>query len=266
MPDIDAELLELEIPIEDADVIKQRSVKEEWLVANFLPEKTLTVISAQRGAMKTYFAYGLSVAVASGESFLGLPTKQRTVLYFDRDNPEVVINKRLRMMGSPEGFKLWCKNLPEHAKYPPPPVDTAKGQLRYAHLIKKYQPNPLLIFDVFQEFYSSGKDKNKDVDMMPVVDAYIRLVQLGCTIVYLHHRVIHSIKNQADASPKGKGSSVIEEKPDNSFIISPDKVKGNIFLENTKCRLDIIPRRKIRMQEDHFAGGWSWIDVSEGDE
>lgn len=264
--DVDGQLIDLETPLEDAQSIRDRSVDCQWLVENLLPEKTLTVISAKRGSMKTFFAYGLAVAVASGVPFLGRDTKRRHVIYCDNDNPEVVIHKRLNMMGSPEGFHLWCGKLPEHKKNPPPPIDSAKGQLKYSRLIERFQPNPLLIFDTFSQFYSPGRRPNKDEDMRPVITAYNKLVALGCTILYLHHCSITSEAGKPVRAFKGKGSTVIEDDPDNAYILHPGAHKGDIYMYCEKNRLDFVPTRKLHMMEDFHFGGYTWDDVSEGTE
>lgn len=262
---IDDALAGIDIPIESAQAIRERSVEAEWLVENFLPEKTLTVISAKRGSMKTFFAYGLAVAVASGEAFLGRETKKRAVIYCDNDNPEVVIHKRVNMMGSPEGFNIWAKKLPEHQKNPPPPVDSPQGQIKYSNLIKRFQPCPLLIFDTFSLFYSAGKNLNHDVDMRSVTTAYNKLVAQNCTIVYLHHCSIGMEKGKPVRPLKGKGSTVIEDDPDNAYILHPTADKNAILMYCEKNRLDMVPTRKLRMLRE-YTGMYGWVDISEGDE
>ena len=50
------------------------------------------------GEGKTFLAQGMGLAVSRGEPFLGMPCKQRPVLYLDLENPAFMVQSRMRTL------------------------------------------------------------------------------------------------------------------------------------------------------------------------
>jgi RecA-family ATPase len=67
-------------------LITESTEPPRWLVRDLLYQQSLICIAGVPGVGKSVFSYSLAVAVASGQSFLGLPTAQGKVLYFDEEN------------------------------------------------------------------------------------------------------------------------------------------------------------------------------------
>jgi hypothetical protein len=66
-----------------------------WPVPGFIPEGFVTVLAADGGTGKSYLALELSVCLALGLPFLGIPVTQRKVLYLDFELDEMEQKRRL---------------------------------------------------------------------------------------------------------------------------------------------------------------------------
>ena len=63
----------------------------EWVVDEIIPTNTVTLINSVSGAGKSILAAHLAICVLTGKSWLGLPTRQGRVGYWDQDNPDSVL-------------------------------------------------------------------------------------------------------------------------------------------------------------------------------
>lgn len=57
--------------------------KIEWLIADLVPLRAVTLLTAASGTGKTWLAYAIAAAVAHGQRFLDREVRQRPVLYLD---------------------------------------------------------------------------------------------------------------------------------------------------------------------------------------
>ena len=78
----------------------------EWLVEDLIAARSVTLITAESGTGKTWFAYWLAAAIARGLPILGREVGQRPVLYLDAENPLSVVKQRLSEMGVGETPEL----------------------------------------------------------------------------------------------------------------------------------------------------------------
>ena len=77
------------------------------LVDRVLVPGHMTLLVAPRGLGKTHLAMALSIALATGGTFLGQQLKQARVLYIDRDNPVRELKRRARAWNAePAGENL----------------------------------------------------------------------------------------------------------------------------------------------------------------
>src|SRR4051794_13216189 len=70
-----------------------------YLVDGFIEQGTITVLTADTGAGKSWVAMALSVCVATGQSFLDRAVAKGCVMYVDEENPRRIPHSRLRALG-----------------------------------------------------------------------------------------------------------------------------------------------------------------------
>src|SRR5271156_3704646 len=70
----------------------------DWVAESLIPDGAITLLCGDSGVGKSTLALALAGAVAHGQPFLGRSTKQRGVLYVDRENPDYVVQARVRSL------------------------------------------------------------------------------------------------------------------------------------------------------------------------
>ena len=78
----------------------------EWLIEDLVPLSGVTLLTAASGTGKTWLAYAMASAVATGRSFLERDVVQRPVLYLDGENPLAVVKRNLNDLGVSETKQL----------------------------------------------------------------------------------------------------------------------------------------------------------------
>ena len=82
-----------------------------WLVEDLVPDIGGGFIAGFSKIGKTWFVLDLLLAVASGKSFLGLPTKKGKAIYLGAEGNGTDIKKRLNMLS--KGRKIRSESLAE---------------------------------------------------------------------------------------------------------------------------------------------------------
>lgn len=77
----------------------------DWVVENIVVAGEATLLIADGGAGKSFFAMALSLAVAGGEPFLGNPVKQGRVMYVDEEGSPDLALQRLYQLGATDEQK-----------------------------------------------------------------------------------------------------------------------------------------------------------------
>lgn len=153
-------------------------VDVEYIVQGFIPRKSVVIIAAPSGGMKSYLALDIGHRVSCGEPFAGRKTRKIPVLYLDRENPDVVIRERINFLGIHRNvdFHYWGLWLLEG-----PPLLNDPRIISFA---KDYQG--LIIVDSLIRF-SSAADENDATEMSHVMNALRYLQSLGATVMVMHH-------------------------------------------------------------------------------
>ena len=163
--------LEIPTPIEllDRDTPGIPYVVEPWLIKG-----SYSILTAQPGRMKSYFALYLAK--------LWLQRKDTHVLYLDRENSEATILPRLHQLKIPRTsrFQYW-------ADWPSSPCGPPPATINHPHVLEGIgqKKNLLIVFDNMDKFFPVS-DENSNVLMKPMGSQVRQLTHLGATVLVLH--------------------------------------------------------------------------------
>lgn len=171
-------LLEMEIP------------EREWIAYPFIQEKSLTILYAQRGIGKTYFAITLGMAIASGKNVCNFTIpKSRAVLYIDGEMTGRDFKDRITNLGfgmdlcntdTFDRFKILSNDLSESTL---PNIGTPKGQEQITALLGDCE---LIIIDNLSALCSFGKE-NEAESWTPMQMWLIELKRSGKSVLLIDH-------------------------------------------------------------------------------
>jgi hypothetical protein len=172
-----------EVPCLDLTKIKRSA----WVIEFFLARASIQLIFGEFGTRKTTAMLKAAWAVARGEQFLGMKTRQRPVLYIDYENPPDVVKSYCKDLGidpSKEQLKIW-----DRSKKPAPRPDDKDGfLLDFVKRCKKATGHaPWIIFDSWTSLLRAGESGN-DVNHATHIFRAIRgLCDEGATCTIIDH-------------------------------------------------------------------------------
>lgn len=195
----------------------------EWLIDEFLPKQSLTMIYAEAGSGKSYLALYLAKSLLE-------QGKVKEVIYLDGDTNEQLLKER----GGKEFIKL------SHFNY-----IYANNKSKYS-IFKDLEyscdlENSLIIIDSIRNFINI--DFTKDNLMSMFFDALQKLRDKGATIIFLHHQP----KQLQDENNKlYKGSTAFMDSSDEGYFLYNKIIKENeeyiLLLEPQKQRFKTKPQ------------------------
>jgi hypothetical protein len=165
-------------PLWYGDFAKQDIPPPSWIVEKFIPDESITIISALPGQFKTWLAFDIAIQVALGKPlFDQFETKQTKVLIIDEESGPGRLRKRLQMLGATDdtpiavasytGFKLT--------------EESANWLIAYC----KAQDIGLIVFDSLTRLHNA--DENTAKEMSVVMGDFKRLAQAGLAVLLIHH-------------------------------------------------------------------------------
>lgn len=207
-----------------ADEMKALDVPErEYIVAPFLPTSSLSMIYAERGLGKTWFAMSMCVAISHGNDFLSYEVpKERIVLYIDGEMALYDLKSRVVAL-DPEPnenlFLMPSERLFRHDR--PLNVNDPDDQLRIENviqdLINEGRGPDLVVFDNLSSL-SAGTDENDNSALDALLTWLVSLRHRQLAILLVHH---------AGKSGDQRGASRREDLLDTSIkLTKPKKKKG----------------------------------------
>jgi hypothetical protein len=207
-----------------ADELKALEVPErEYIVTPFLPTSSLSMIYAERGLGKTWFAMSMCVAISHGNDFLSYEIpKERIVLYIDGEMALYDLKSRVVAL-DPEPnenlFLMPSERLFKHDR--PLNVNDPDDQLRIENviqdLIDEGRGPDLVVFDNLSSL-SAGTDENDNSALDALLTWLVSLRHRQLAILLVHH---------AGKSGDQRGASRSEDLLDTSIKLSkPKKKKG----------------------------------------
>ena len=127
---------------------------EEYVVDLLVPPASVNIAVGDSGLGKSPWVYQLSLCVAAGVPFLGLPVKQGRVLHIDLENGLFPIHNLCKRLG----HHLGLKEPPEDLLILPPQASNL-GLLE--NFVRKYGPQ-LVVIDSLRSFHPRTEESNAD--------------------------------------------------------------------------------------------------------
>lgn len=165
-------------PLWYKDFAKQDISPPSWIVEKFIPDESITILSALPAQFKTWLAFDIAIQVALGKPLFGqFEAKQTNVLIVDEESGPGRLRERLQMLGvtdeapiaiaSYSGFKLT--------------EESANWLIAYCEA----QSIGLIIFDSLTRLHDA--DENTAKEMSVVMGNFKRLAQAGLAVLLIHH-------------------------------------------------------------------------------
>jgi hypothetical protein len=159
----------------EVDRICAAQTQGHFLVADFLPAKSIAIVAGESGIGKSPFAYQLALSVAAGVPSLGMDVQQGPTLYLDLENPlpesQAMRDRLVRHLGlakPPDDFLLMTE----------PPHDLGKP-------IAEVRP-ALVVIDSLRSFRPEAtKDPPHAAQFLKEIRALAHTYE--CTFLIIHH-------------------------------------------------------------------------------
>jgi AAA domain/MarR family len=214
----------------------------EWLVAGFLPERSIGMLFGPPGVGKSFVALDLALFIAASQRWHGHVTKSGAVLYVFAEG----------QAGAKKRLNAW---LQVHATERTPdmtfltdavPLTDAKEVGRLVDELTVYVEGKrlsLVVIDTLAQA-SAGADENNTKDMQPVIAALQSIRdKTGATVLVLHHPTKNNPKVE-------RGSSSLRGAMDVVLSLSP--VAGGIVVSTEKQK-DAEPAAKLHLRLQRVA-------------
>lgn len=216
-----------------------------WVVENIVVAGEATLLVADGGTGKSYFALAMSLAVSDGGSFLGQRTKQGRVIYVDEEGSRDLALQRLQELGATHEQKQSIDYLNFAG------VDLVKHPDRLIADAKLVDPI-LIVIDSHAKVTKSVGDENSNNEMGRVWDqGFLRLAkETGAAVLVIHHTAAPGY-----GPSKPRGATQIRNSADQVLTLFKDKETDTMIVYPSK------PRRKtqtirFRFLEIPYGGGY----------
>ena len=181
----------------------------EWIVEGLLPRGAFVMLAGEaKVARKTTLATHLSICLAKGEPFLGLPTKKCRVAMLNLEDGYQTMLGRYYDFGIRAGDEL--------------PIDLLVDENRLfdaLDVVRKEKPDVVIIDPLMEvEILFGVKSENASIEMATVLKELRRLArELNILVVVMHH---------AGAKSELRGSTTLKGSTDGWFVLSWIKKLG----------------------------------------
>ena len=158
---------------------------KDYLVKDFLPLHSLTMIYSAPGSFKTIISQQIAMCVANGKDFLGLKTKKHTILFSDKKNNDFIIKDRLSRLR--KGNNIRSKDFPiYYLTRKDGDLDDKVFLSRLMATIDKHKIS-LLVLDTLNRH--SNYEENSATDLSRLyTNVFMPLIEQNkVSIVFLHH-------------------------------------------------------------------------------
>ncbi len=170
------------------EFIRMDLPERKELLSPWLPEQGLTMVHAERGIGKTFFAMGCAYAVATGGQFLNFkaPCPKR-VLYIDGEMPATAMQERLMQLKlSQPADEVLMKIITPDLQ----PKDQASINISdpafQAALRLEVEHADLIVIDNISTLVRGGKENDSE-SWLPVQEWALRQRAAGRSVLWVHH-------------------------------------------------------------------------------
>jgi archaellum biogenesis ATPase FlaH len=239
----------------DMDMFVATSSSHDWLLDKLIPLGHIIVTSGAPGVGKSWFNNGLAIAVASGQPFLGLKTKQGAVILVDEDTPSDVLANRLIRLGKGMGI--------EDIKKLPIKIHSMSGvNISNADWVKRLIQEAaethavLIIFDSLSKVTGGDFNEDSSRDVNKATQAWNEFKSMGVTVLVAHHLNKRDGNITTDFVKMSRGSSAIIANCDTAFGIGRGQAEPtttfNVYPQERRRKLGIRQPFGIEIQEDNL--------------
>ena len=209
-----------ELSLKPEDLEESKGV--EWLIDGFLPQRTLTLITARFGSGKSLFALALT------KHFI---EQERKALYLDLDNPMGVIKKRIEKAGLRDALGRSLFYLTSTKQ----PLDHRSGTWKGLKKELQNREHLVVVIDTLKNF-AQGVDLNSDKETILLMRELMNIRDLGHTVVVLHH-----VPKKLEEEHPFKNSTSVVDCADLAFHLF--KKESKVVLENFKDRVGGVQKK-----------------------
>lgn len=225
----------------------------EWILAQLIPAGEAGLITGVGGVGKSILVLAMCICIVMGIPFLGFPTRKGPVLYIGAEEPEHILELRLKIIARYYGFtfeqlianglKIWSFGDAEH-----PPV-----------MCRPNDANVIITTDLYQDVYDWARDNQPAMIVLDPLTHVYGGSEIDRVQVYtgVHHfRRIARVGNCAVA---------ILGHPSLQGIASGSGVSGSTAWHAAvrwRCYLTAAPKRKKNDDDDESTtidAGYRWL-------
>jgi RecA-family ATPase len=171
----------------------------DWVVENIVVAGEATLLVADGGAGKSFFAMALSLAVTGGEPFLGNPVKPGRVMYVDEEGSPDLALQRLEQLGATAAQK---RNL-DYLNFVG--VDLVRYPDKLIHDVQATSP-VLVVIDSHAKVARMGEENSNNEMGRVWDDGFLKIARdTRAAVLVIHHtsaygssRGATQIRNSAD--------------------------------------------------------------------
>lgn len=189
------------------DILNMDIPKSKALLSPWLTERSLSMVFAERGIGKTYFALNCAYALSTASSFLHYKAEEPVnVLYLDGEMQSYLMKERLTGISQELGAteRLHIGNPDLQGDDGMPDLSTVEGQAKINTSIEEFNAKVIFV-DNISTLCRSGNENEGD-SWKPIQNWAIYHRSQGRSIVFIHH---------ANKSGEQRGSSGREDVMDN---------------------------------------------------
>jgi hypothetical protein len=180
-----------------------------YLIDSLIPEAKVITLFAEGGSVKSWSAFSIAIAVATGEPWLGrYPVQRGRALILDFEDGRYEFQRRMRLLRGD------LEDLPELGYwYCPPYLDKVPLWKELAALELK-----VLVIDSLSAGMPSDADENSR-EFSEAVKLAGRFTELGCTVIIIHH---------ANKTGGMRGHGSVRDQSDVAFRFEPVSETDNV--------------------------------------
>ena len=225
------------------EILRADIPQKRFLLSSFIPSASFGMVFAPRGIGKSWFAFGLGKAIATGQNtFLGWQVhEQGDVLFVDGEMSLVDLKERTKLLFGSKGSSRF-HILPSEELYKsgsPICLDMPhehKAILDLLDFMKSKEKNPKLIILDNLSTLRRGVNENDNSETEKLLSFLIKLRHMGYAVLVVHHT------NKAGGQ---RGASIIEVPMDYIIKLSLPE-RGEAAFKEGACFNVELPKARNR--------------------